>query len=288
MKEISGKTQLLGVIGNPIVHSLSPIMHNAALAELGSDFVYVPFPVKPEQLAAAIAGFTAIGLQGFNVTIPHKQAILPYLQDVTDIARSVGAVNTVVRTAQGWLGTNTDVAGFLAPLQPIQRDWQAATAIVLGNGGAARAIVAGCLELGLGKIRVVGRDPQKLQNFSTSWQPSSPTVRVHPWETLPDLLPYADLIINTTPIGMAPDIQASPLTEAEMQRLPQGAIVYDLIYTPNPTHLLQLANTQNLVAIDGLEMLIQQGAIALELWLQRPVPVETMRRSLRQHLGLLA
>jgi shikimate dehydrogenase len=286
MKEISGKTQLLGVIGDPIAHSLSPIMHNAALAELGSDYVYLPFAVKPEQLEAAIAGFAAIGLQGFNITIPHKQAILPYLDEVTEIAKSVGAVNTVVRTDQGWLGTNTDVAGFLAPLQPMNRNWQAATAIVLGNGGAARAVVAGCIELGLSKIRVVGRDSQKLQDFSTTWQESSSMVRVHTWETLPDLLPHADLVVNTTPIGMAPNIQASPLTKAEMQRLPEDTIVYDLIYTPNPTQLLKQAKNQNLVAIDGLEMLIQQGAIALELWLQRPVPVDTMRRSLRQHLGL--
>jgi shikimate dehydrogenase len=144
---ISGTTKLLGVIGNPVTHSLSPVMHNAALAELGSDFVYVAFPVVAEELEAAIAGFAAIGVQGFNITIPHKQAIMPLLQDISDDARAVGAVNTVWRTEQGWSGTNTDVFGFMAPLKSL-KDWAGKTAVVLGNGGAARAVVAGCTRLG--------------------------------------------------------------------------------------------------------------------------------------------
>nr|MBE9135238.1 shikimate dehydrogenase [Tychonema sp. LEGE 07196] len=115
---IQGTTKLLGVIGHPVTHSLSPAMHNAAIAHLGVDFVYLPFPVKPEDLKAALAGFAAIDLRGFSITIPHKQAILPLLSEVSPIARAIGAVNTVYRTDKGWCGTNTDVEGFLAPLQP--------------------------------------------------------------------------------------------------------------------------------------------------------------------------
>jgi shikimate dehydrogenase len=114
---IQGTTKLLGVIGHPIAHSLSPAMHNAAISHLGVDFVYLPFPVKPEDLKAALAGFAAIDLRGFSITIPHKQAILPLLAEVSPIARAIGAVNTVYRTDKGWCGTNTDVEGFLAPLQ---------------------------------------------------------------------------------------------------------------------------------------------------------------------------
>jgi shikimate dehydrogenase len=288
MKEITGKTKLLGVIGDPIEHSLSPIMHNAALTEMGIDYVYLPFPVKSEKLGQAIDGFAALAVHGFNVTIPHKQAVLPYLTEVTEIAQVVGAVNTVLRTDTGWLGTNTDVEGFIAPLKPLQQDWANVTALILGNGGAARAVVAGCVELGIGRIRIAGRDSQKLQDFSASWShaASLPPLRVHQWETLPDLLPHIDLLINTTPIGMYPHINASPLNEAALDRLPSGAIVYDLIYTPNPTRLLQQARARELAAIDGLEMLVQQGAAALQLWLQQPVPVNTMRQALRQYLGL--
>ncbi|MBE9108876.1 shikimate dehydrogenase, partial [Nodosilinea sp. LEGE 07298] len=150
---ITGSTQLLGVIGDPIAHSLSPVMHNAALKELGVDIVYVAFPVAAEGLEAAIAGFAATGVQGFSVTIPHKQAIVPLLAELTPEAQAVGAVNTVWRTEQGWAGTNTDVAGFVAPLKEWQ-DWSGKTALVLGNGGAARAVVAGCGQLGFAVVQV--------------------------------------------------------------------------------------------------------------------------------------
>ena len=170
MGVITGTTKLLGVIGYPVEHSLSPIMHNAALTSLSRnvgqrlDYIYVALSVGPADLATALAGFAAIGLRGFNVTIPHKQAILPLLDQVSAIAQAVGAVNTVWRTEQGWSGTNTDVQGFLAPLEG-QRDWQQTTALVLGSGGAARAVIAGCAQLGCKAIRVVGRDLQKLKYF---------------------------------------------------------------------------------------------------------------------------
>lgn len=286
---ITGTTKLLGVIGDPVEHSLSPVMHNAAIAHLGVDYVYLPLPVSAENLETAIAGFAAIGLQGFSITIPHKQAIIPFLSEISAIAAAIGAVNTVWRTPQGWSGTNTDVEGFVAPLQG-QRDWQSASVVVLGNGGAARAVVAGCAQLGCARIQVVGRNQDKLQAFQESWQNSSLSVplSVHRWEALSNLLPTATLVVNTTPVGMSPKVDASPLSPAEMQYFPAEAIAYDLIYTPSPTRFLQLAQAQGAIAIDGLEMLVQQGAAALELWLQQPVPVDIMRQSLKQKLGLTA
>lgn len=282
---ISGTTKLLGVIGHPIGHSLSPVMHNAAIAQLGVNYVYLPFPVAPEQLAQAIAGFQAIGLQGFNVTIPHKQAIMPLLNEISDTAQAIGAVNTVCWTEQGWWGTNTDVTGFMAPLKAMSRDWNGAITLVLGNGGSARAIVAGCAQLGCAEIHVVGRNPDKLKQFHTSWQRSiSDRLSIHLWEKLPTLLSQANLIVNTTPIGMHPHHHEMPLSEAEMQLIQPGTIVYDLIYTPRPTQFLQMAQARGAIAFDGLEMLVQQGAAALELWLQQPIPVDTMRRSLLERL----
>lgn len=283
---ITGTTQLLGVIGHPIAHSLSPVMHNAAIAQLGVDYVYLPFAIAPEQLTTAITGFSAIGLRGFNVTIPHKQAILPLLDQISEVAQAIGAVNTVCRTAQGWYGTNTDAEGFLAPLKALDRDWSESTAVILGNGGAARAVVAGCAQLGCAQIQVIGRNLEKLQDFRTSWQntPLIDRLSVQAWSELPTLLPTADLVVNTTPIGMHPHHDASPLTDADWQQLPSSAIAYDLIYTPRPTLFLQQATGQGLRTLDGLEMLVQQGAAALTLWLQQPAPVDVMRQALLDHL----
>jgi shikimate dehydrogenase len=283
---ITGKTRLLGVMGYPITHSLSPVMHNAAIAHLGVDYVYVPLSVKPEELPQAIAGFSAIGLEGFNVTIPHKQAILPFLSEVSDLARAVGAVNTVWRIETGWSGTNTDVEGFLAPLRTQSCSWDKTTAVILGNGGAARAVVAACTQLGCVAIQVVGRDTRKLEEFQQSWVnlPLAVQVQVFSWEQLPQLLPHAGLLVNTTPVGMAPQVERSPLTLAELEQLPANLIAYDLIYTPRPTLFLQQAQERGAVTIDGLEMLVQQGAAALQLWLQQPVPVDIMRQALWDYL----
>lgn len=287
---ITGKTKILGVIGHPIEHSLSPLMHNAALTKLGLDYVYLPFPVAPENLATAIAGFASIGVIGFSITIPHKQAILPLLSEISPIAQAIGAVNTVVNKGSKWLGTNTDVEGFIAPLQTTyHQDWSQKKAVILGNGGAARAVVAGCIQLGLAEIHVVGRNLQKLQVFEQSWQnsPFADKFQVHEWTELPNLLHQANLLVNTTPIGMYPHVEQSPLSSQEMGYLPGDAIAYDLIYIPKPTKFLHLAQKQGIVTIDGLEMLVQQGAAALKIWLQQEtVPVTQMRQALQNHLGI--
>jgi shikimate dehydrogenase len=287
---ITGKTKILGVIGHPIEHSLSPLMHNAALTQLGLDYVYLPFPVAPENLATAIAGFASIGVVGFSITIPHKQAILPLLSEISPIAQAIGAVNTVVNKGNKWLGTNTDVEGFIAPLQTTyHQDWSQKKAVILGNGGAARAVVAGCIQLGLAEIHVVGRNLQKLQVFKQSWQnsPFADKFQVHEWTELPNLLHQANLLVNTTPIGMYPHVEQSPLSSQEMSYLPGDAIAYDLIYIPKPTKFLHLAQKQGIVTIDGLEMLVQQGAAALKIWLQKEtVPVTQMRQALQNHLGI--
>lgn len=286
LNAIAGKTKLLGVIGYPLEHSLSPVMHNAAIAHLGLDYVYLPLPVQPEKLLDAIAGFAAINLVGFNITIPHKQAVLPLIQEISPIARAIGAVNTIWRTDSGiWAGTNTDVEGFIAPLKTHNQDWSQKVAVILGNGGAARAVVAGCDQLGFGEIQVVGRNQENLIKFIRSWSNSDLATRlqVHNWEELPRLIPQADLLVNTTPIGMHPHVAASPLSKDEM-KLSKNAIAYDLIYTPRPTKFLQQAQEQGAIAIDGLEMLVQQGAAALKIWLQQPAPADIMRQALQNYL----
>ncbi|MDZ8085737.1 MAG: shikimate dehydrogenase [Nostoc sp. DedQUE12b] len=289
-KKITGKTKLLGVIGHPVEHSLSPVMHNAVIAQLELDYIYLPFPIEPQNLEMAIAGLAAVGVAGFNVTIPHKQAIIPLLSEITPLAQTIGAVNTVSRQNNQWVGTNTDIEGFIAPLQTTyKQDWSQKVAIILGNGGAARAVVAGCTQLGFAQIHVVGRNMQRLEEFRNSWSNSSlaEKFQVHQWEELPKLIPQANLLVNTTPIGMYPKVNESPLSVEEIANLPTGAIAYDLIYIPKPTQFLQQAEKQGAIAIDGLEMLVQQGVAALKIWLQQEtLPVEVMRQALQNHLGL--
>lgn len=264
-------------------------MHNAAIAHLELDYVYLPFPIEPQNLEVAIAGFAAVGMIGFNITIPHKEAILPLLS-LEPIAQAVGAVNTVSYKENKWVGTNTDIFGFLAPLRTTyNRDWNQTVAVILGNGGAARAVVVACAELGCAEIYVVGRNMQRLNEFRNSWSNSPVAVNLHvcEWNSMPKLIPQANLLVNTTPIGMSPKIEESPLSAEEMAHLPSFAIAYDLIYTPSQTKFLQQAQTLGVIAINGLEMLVQQGAAALKIWLQREtVPVDVMRLALQQHLGL--
>lgn len=283
-RSITGATQLLGLIGDPVRHSLSPIMQNAALAAMGLDYLYVPFPVKSAELATVLAGFQAIDLKGFNITIPHKQAIFSLLDQVSPLAQRVGAVNTVWRSEEQWCGTNTDVQGFMSPLQQQvwpRMDW---VTLVLGGGGAARAVVAGCQQLGCQTIYVAGRKVEKLRSFEAMGDFGHGKVMALPWEKVPEVLPQADLVVNTTPVGMEPMLEESPLAPEWICFLKPETIVYDLIYIPNPTLLLKLAQDQGLTTIDGLEMLIQQGAAALEIWTQQTVPVEIMRSALQEHL----
>ncbi|MFM1843510.1 MAG: shikimate 5-dehydrogenase [Cyanobacteriota bacterium] len=287
MQTITGKTQLFGVIGHPVSHSLSPVMHNAVLRHLDLDYAYVAFPIAPENLKMAIAGLGGSGVKGLNVTIPHKQAVMPLLTTISETAQQVGAVNTLWMEPQGWQGTNTDVEGFIAPLKALDQPWHRIRPVILGNGGAARAVVVGLAQLGCPEIAVVGRNLEKLVAFHQSWQSSTLKSRVviHPWDNLPSFLPQTRLLVNTTPIGMAPHIDQSPLSDALIAQLPPTAIAYDLIYTPRPTQFLKMAQRHGLKTIDGLEMLVQQGAAALKIWLERDIPTEVMAQALLDHRG---
>ena len=302
---ITGTTKLLAVIGNPIGHSLSPLIHNAAIEHLDLDYRYVAFAIEPTNLATALAGFAAIGLVGCSVTIPHKQAIIPLLAEISPLAQAVGAVNTVWNTASGWHGTNTDVAGFIAPLVAMQRDWSNTTVVILGNGGAARAVVVGCHQLGCGEIHVVGRDPAKLAEFKSSWADiqlpiatsnisTQVTIDTHLWTDLPNVVGKDNLLlVNSTPIGMYPQVDNSPIGAELMAGIGTNSlakpfprkIAYDLIYTPRPTKFLQLAQAAGMMTIDGTEMLVQQGAAAFKLWLQQSPPIEIMRQALIERLN---
>ena len=293
---ITGATALVGVLGNPVRHSLSPAMHNAALAELGLNWVYLALPAPPERLEQVLDGLEAVGCRGLNVTIPHKQAVVSLVAELSPLARRLGAVNTLVPRADGgWFGTNTDVEGFLAPLRsgPFG-PWTGKRALVLGCGGSALAVVAGLVELGLESIKVAARQPAALEAFLATGAGWSEACRLEglAWGgSLAQALAGVDLVVNTTPVGMASltDPAAAlrcPLTAPELEALQPQTLVYDLIYTPRPSQLLRQAAARGCPSLDGLEMLVQQGAAALRHWSGlSEIPVEAMRQAALAELG---
>jgi len=283
---ISGDTRLLAVLGDPVRHSLSPVMQNAALEALGLDARYLALPVSGDRLAEAVQGLAALGCAGFNVTIPHKERIAPLLTRLEPVAHQLGAVNTVLPDgAGGWIGTNTDWEGFLAPLR--QRPLAGGQALMLGSGGSGRAVLRAAADLGLAEVVVRGRDPQRLQALIAAATPWAPPLRAIDWSTpLGAVLPSTSLVVNVTPLGMGNQSGDMPLDTADLALLPAGALVADLIYTPRPTRLLREAAALGLATLDGLEMLVQQGAAALRLWTGRPdVPVAVMRQAVERALS---
>jgi|YNPNPStandDraft_1061719.scaffolds.fasta_scaffold09364_5 shikimate dehydrogenase len=289
---IDGRTRLLGVIGWPVSHTLSPAMHNAALAALGLNYIYVPLPVPPEQLGAALRGLPALGFVGVNVTVPHKAAVVPHLAELTPIAAAVAAVNTIVVREDGsLLGDNTDGAGFLADLRAhgiapgrpreAGQSTPCMRALVIGAGGAARAVAYALAEAGA-EVAVVNRTLEHAVSLCTAITRALPEAQIsaHPFPSaLARLAPDADLIINATSLGLHP---ADPLPWDPAVPFAPGQVVYDLVYTGR-TPFLALAERHGARAIGGLGMLVHQGARALELWTGLPAPVEAMAAALERN-----
>ena len=275
MREISGTTRLLGLIGWPVEHSFSPAMHNAAAAALGLDVVYVTLPVPPGHVKAAVRGLPALGFLGANVTVPHKQAVIPFLDEARPAARAIGAVNTIKvaagNGAPSLVGHNTDAAGFMADLAQHAVEVAGRRCLVLGAGGAARAVVYGLAQAG-GRVHVLARRPQQARRLVADLRPHLPAAELaaRPWGAIGAVAAEADaeapaLIVNATPVGMAPRTDATPWPDDVP--FPAGAFVYDLIYNPRATRLVQEARAAGRRASGGLGMLLQQGALAFEIWL---------------------
>nr|AUG32386.1 shikimate / quinate 5-dehydrogenase [Paulinella longichromatophora] len=297
----SGPTSLIGIIGNPLSHSLSPIMQNAAFAALNLDWLYLGLPVTDSSLKSLIKDLENIQCRGLNVTIPYKQSVAQLITELHPIARTTGAVNTLIRGPKmGWIGTNTDVEGFIAPLKMKSTNWKTKKAIVLGCGGSARAVVAALIELQFTSISVAGRKLVSLQGFVNNYKSFCPQLKYILWdrfsinsieiEAFQQALKDADLIVNTTPIGMTKrqnthNSLESPLTDLQLEMLKNEAVVYDLIYTPRPTLLLDKSVSKGHECIDGLEMLVHQGAASLKLWTGvKDVPINVMRDAALSYL----
>lgn len=280
---LTGATQLVGLMGWPVGHSFSPAMHNAALAQLGLDWVYVPLPVREGDVGTAVAGLPALGFRGVNVTIPHKQAVIPFLSDIEAGAKAIGAVNTIVvqraEEESRLHGYNSDWRGFLADLQANGVDVAGRDCLVLGAGGSARAVVYGLLQEGA-RVWLLARRLAQAEAILAQDLGAAGKLVVGSLAELPRVAAdlYAPLIVNTTPLGMSPHVAGSVWPD-ELP-FPAQAVLYDLVYNPLETRLMQQAQAAGCQALNGLGMLIQQGAVAFKLWTGQEPDVAVMRQAL--------
>lgn len=281
---ITGTTKIVGLLGWPVEHSLSPAMHNATFCALGLDYEYLAFAVSPQELPQALAGAKALGFSGLNVTIPHKVKIIPYLDGIDRSAELVGAVNTVVFEDGRAIGHNTDADGFVNSLRAEKVAIAGKRAVVLGAGGAARAIVHGLLDNGVQDIAVGARDKDKALTFAQTFG-TSQTVRGYDWgrEDFAAALAACDILIHCTPVGMSPHEDEEVSLDWEV--LNPAAVVCDLIYTPLVTRLLHKAAAAGHKTVGGAGMLVEQGAAAFSLWTGLQAPRAVMHKALSDALA---
>ncbi|HEV2336294.1 MAG TPA: shikimate dehydrogenase [Stellaceae bacterium] len=269
---ITGRTRLAGIMGWPVAHSRSPTLHNFWLDENGIDGAYVPLAVRPEDLAQALRALPALGFRGCNLTLPHKEMALSIVDRVEPSARRIGAMNTVVVAGDGSLsGSNTDVYGFCENLRDAAPDWQPAAgpAVVLGAGGAARAVVAALIEMGVSELRLVNRTLARAQRVAAELASPATRITIHRWEARDGALEDAGLLVNSTSVGMT----GEPELAIDLARLPLRAVVADLVYVPLETGLLAAARRRGNPCVDGLGMLLHQGRPGFEAWFGTPVRV---------------
>lgn len=284
--EITGKTKILGIIGCPVSHSLSPLMQNAALQALGLDYVYVPFLVTDEGVAAAVNGLRHLGVEGFNVTIPHKTAIIPLLDRLDPAAAFIGAVNTVKREGTTLIGYNTDGIGLIRSLQEdLGFSPTGTTVLVLGAGGAGRGAVAALCEAGVAAIIVANRSRDKGEALLADFRGKfADTKFILASLELADFEVYlrdSDLLVNTTSVGM----NGTYFAGIDLSALKPGAMVYDMVYAPIETHLLAAARDKGIRYANGIGMLVAQGEAAFAIWTGQKPPAGVMKKRLLQTLA---
>lgn len=282
--KISAKTQKVGLLGWPLSHSLSPAMHNAAFCVTGLDYVYLPLATPPEMLSQAIAGIRALGFVGVNVTIPHKVAVMDYLDEIDNSAKLVGAVNTIVVKEGRLIGYNTDAGGYISSLKSAGVAANGKHAIILGAGGAARAVAAGFISNSAASVTIASRAKSKADNIARLL-PVTTLVRGIAWDSrdFAGALSKADIIVNTTPVGMYPDVTSQPSIPWEL--LLPSAVISDLVYNPLVTSFMTEAKRRNHTVVGGEGMLVEQGALAFSLWTGYSAPREVMRQALLEGLG---
>ena len=281
---MSVKAGLCGIIGDPIGHSMSPIMHNAAFEKVGIDYLYLPFKVKREELGKAIDGMRALNIRGFNVTIPHKVDVMQFLDELDPLAEKIGAVNTIVNDDGFLKGFNTDAAGFLQALLEREIEPRGKNVVIMGAGGAARAISFILAERGA-SLAILNRTLDKAREcadrIAKLFQSEAEALQLNR-ENQAAALSKADILVNTTSVGMSPSTGETPVAS---ELLFPSLIVCDIVYNPVETRLLREAREAGTETIDGVDMLVWQGALAFEKWTGQKAPFEIMRKELIEALS---
>ncbi len=276
-------TKLIGLIGHPIKQSYSPFIHNVAAQLKNIDYIYLPFDVVIDNLENALKGVVALGISGLNVTIPHKEKIIKYLDELSEEAAMIGAVNTIVNEQGKLKGYNTDINGILESLKKFKDLITDSKICVIGAGGGARAIIYTLIRyFKPEQITIINRTIQRADTLQSYF---SEKMRFDNFKTAdlfpPDLIPIlhsSKLIVNSTPIGMYPDVDDSPTNLKKSFH--EDQLVFDMIYNPTETKLLNLAKQQGAATLGGLKMLVHQAAKSFELWTGEELPVEELSRSL--------
>lgn len=279
------QAELVACFGQPVAENPTGVMQEAGFRAAGLDWRYLTVEVSPEDLGAAVAGAKAFGMRGFNLTIPHKVAVIEHLDGLSEEARLIGAVNTVVRDGDRWVGENTDGKGFLRGLrQDAGFDPEGARVVVLGAGGAARAVATELLLAGVADLNIVNRSLERGESMTADLQKHSGSrARFEPWQGSYRVPGDADLLINATSIGLYPDVESMP--DVDFSQAREGLQVADAVFNPPETRLLAAARAHGLPTLDGLSMLVYQGVIAFELWTGVSPDEAVMKRALAEALA---
>ncbi len=284
MNSITGKTRVCGIIGDPIEHTMSPAMHNAAFEALGLDYVYLPFHVRREELACAINGMRALNIVGLNVTIPHKVDVIPLLDKLDAMAERVKAVNTVVNENGVLTGYNTDAPGFLQALRSRSIEPEGKKIVVLGAGGAAKGVSFILAEAGA-DLAILNRTLSRAEELASQIAPyyqNKVKAMTLSEENLKQALDGANVLVNNTSVGMVPEVDQTPVPA---RLLKSGMTVFDIVYNPLETRLLGEAKAAGACTIDGLDMLVWQGVLAFEKFTGRKAPFEIMKEAATKALA---
>ena len=285
---ITSKTSFIALIGNPVSHSLSPIMQNAALKHLGLDLIYIAIPCKDEDLELVINSLKKINCKGLNITIPHKEKVFDLCSEISPIANKLKAINTLkLNSRKEWSATNTDVEGFIYPLKNLNLTNK--KSVILGSGGAARSVIQGLINLNFSTISVISRNKSALVELTNNFEDQ---IKINGFlnndNRIQNLIEEADLIVNTTPVGMKTDADEEnilPYGNTFWRSLNSRSIVYDLIYNPAPTSLLKFSEKKGCMTINGLQMLVAQGISSLSFWTNGlEVPFDIMNNALKKYL----
>ncbi|PWB85673.1 shikimate dehydrogenase [Methanobrevibacter woesei] len=281
---IKGSTKVVGLIGEPVEHSFSPPMHNEAFKTLGLDYVYVPFNVSPDNLKSAIEGANSLNIQGLNVTIPHKINVIKYLKELDPIAELIGAVNTI--DFKNLKGYNTDGIGCIRAIEEVTKI-KDKNIVVAGAGGAARAIVFYLAKYGAEEVNILNRNLKKAENLASDLLASNLISNVNSSDIseISKFISDADILIDTTPIGMHPNVSDEPIVKAA--DIHEELVVNDIVYNPNETVLLKEAIKANAKVVYGIKMLLYQGAESFKIWTGREAPIDVMEAKLKETLNVI-